>query len=261
MTHQLLWPGQPVGSYRIEAYLMRGPFGELYRARHSSTQKQVALKVVDVPSGVRVGRDVWALGERAPMLSHPALLPVHEVQLDAVPPFVVMAIASGGFLDRRLQIAGLFRLTAPETLTILSQVGEALTYLHGQHIVHRGVQPAAVSLTLTGDVRLSGLDCSCGLAELPGAQRMPTAGYAAPEERQGEVSEQSDQYALGCLAYRLLTGEEPSEHMHRRLARCIGEQLIPAHAGRAVLRALADLPSSRFERLADFVAALSSGQP
>ena len=252
--------GHMLGHYRIEHLIATGTFGTFYSARHGDSGDMVALKVVSVPFGVRVGIDVWALGGQACALSHSALLPVHEVRLEEAPPYVVTALASGGSLAQRLKIEQLFRVTVTDALAWLSSVGNALAYLHEQNIVHRGVQPASVLLTLTGHARLSGLDRACRLDQLVDARSITTAGYAAPEEIGGKVSALSDQYALGCIAFHLLTGEEPSQHMRRHLARCIGEQSIPAHAGRAVLRALAETPPSRFERVADFVAALGPQQ-
>jgi serine/threonine protein kinase len=248
--------GYRLGNYRIEHYLATGTFGAVYSARRDSTGDMVALKVLQAPEGVRIGIDVWVLGEQVCELSHPALLQVHEIHLDGTLPYVSMAFASGGSLAQRLQIEPLFRMTVHEALTYLLGIGEALAYLHERDIVHRGVQLVSVLLTLTGRVQLSGLDLACKSVQLAGVQRIVTAGYAAPEEIDGETSAQSDQYALGCIAYRLLTGEQPSEHMQRHLARCIGDGSIPASLGRAVLRALAETPSSRFECVIEFVTAL-----
>jgi serine/threonine protein kinase len=260
MSHNLFAPGHTVGAYILEAYLATGSFGDLYKARHSTTQERVVLKMVNVPFGTRVGIDVFALGNQLLTLSHPCLVPVREIHLDDVPQYIVMAYAPGGSLAQSVKSTSTSpQLKVEEALTIISQVGKALSYLHGQSIVHRGVQPASVLFSLHG-VQLSGLDLACRVEQLADARRIVTVAYAAPEEIQGMVSPQSDQYALGSLAYHLLTGMQPSTHMRRHLVQCISGQTIPAHMGRTLLRALAELPSSRWPSVADFVATLTAPQ-
>ena len=261
MSHNLLGPGQPVGSYLIETYLTTGTFGELYLARHSGTQELVALKVVNVPFGVRVGLDIYALGEHVLTLDHPCLVPVRELHLDETPQYVVMAYAAGGSLSSRLDSTAPALLGVEEARALLSAVGSALTYLHERGIVHRGVQPASILFGPEGGALLSGLDLACSLAQLGTPVRIVTVGYAAPEERQGMASPQSDQYALGCVAYRLLTGEPPAPDMRADLARRVEELALPARIGQVILRALSALPGARWEGIADFIAALEAAKP
>jgi serine/threonine protein kinase len=261
MTSLLLGPGQPVGPYLIETYLTTGTFGDVYRARHSGTQELVALKVVDVPFGVRVGLDIYALGEQVLTLDHPCLVPVRELHLDETPQYVVMAYAAGGSLSSRLDSTAPALLGVEEALPLLAQVGSALTYLQGRGIVHRGVQPASILFGAAGGALLSGLDLACSLAHLGTPVRIVTAGYAAPEERQGMASPQSDQYALACVAYRLLAGSPPSPDMRADLARRVEELAIPARIGQVILRALRAAPGARWERITAFIAALEAAKP
>jgi serine/threonine protein kinase len=166
MTSLLLRPGQPVGPYLIETYLTTGTFGDLYRARHISTQELVALKVLNVPFGVRVGLDIYALGARLLTLEHPCLVPVRELHLDEIPQYVVMAYAAGGSLSNRLDSAARALIPAEEALALLSRAGSALTYLHGQNLVHRGVQPASILFDALGQALLSGLDLALAADQL-----------------------------------------------------------------------------------------------
>ena len=259
-TQHLLVPGQPVGLYIVETYLTTGSFGDLYLAKHGTTQERVALKIIQIPSGVRVGRDLFALGERLLALSHPCLVQVREMHLDETPPYHVMAYAEGGSLSQRLDGASRSPMGAAASLPILARVGAALTYLHEQNIVHRGVQPASILFDEQGQALLSGLDLAQPTDQVPSPQVI-TALYHAPEEERGVASPRSDQFALGCLAYHLLTGSRPSREMRRDLAQRVEEQIIPSHIGRAVLRALAEVSTLRLESVADFVAALGADRP
>lgn len=260
MTSLLLGPGQPVGPYLIETYLTTGTFGDLYRARHSSTQELVALKVLNVPFGVRVGLDIYALGARLLTLEHPCLVPVRELHLDEIPQYVVMAYAAGGSLSNRLDSAARALIPAEEALALLSRAGSALTYLHEQNLVYRGVQPASILFDALGQALLSGLDLALATDQLR-SPRVITALYHAPEEERGLASPQSDQYALGCLAYHLFTGRRPSRGMRGDLAQRVEEHAIPAQRGRAVLRAMTGVATQRWESVADFVTRLSVDRP
>lgn len=253
--------GQVFGPYTISAYLATGTFGTLYRARSLHADEEVVLKLVQVPVGLHVGWDVFSLGDELLRFDHPSILPIHEMHLDETPPYVVMAYAPGGSLEQRLTGVAQHPLALTETLQVLSQVGAALSCLHERQVVHRGVQPASILLDGSGHALLAGFDLAIHPHQASVVAPAMTLDYHAPEEEQGIVSAQSDQYALGCLAYHLLTGQRPSSEMHRRLSRSIGERTIPAQLGRAVLRALAGLPSSRWESVADFIAALQSTQP
>lgn len=261
MSNNLLGPGQAIGSYLIEQYLTTGTFGDLYRACHTGTQEQVALKVLDAPYGMRVGLDIYALNDQVLTLDHPCLVPVHELHLDETPRYVVMAYAAGGSLASRLDGTTPALPGMEKALVLLSQVGSALSYLHGRDIVHRGVQPASILLGAEGAAQLSGLDLACPLAQLGLSVRIVTIGYGAPEELQGLASPRSDQYALGVVAYQLLTGSRPSSKMRADLARRVEELTIPARIGQVLLRALSPVPAARWERIADFIAALEAARP
>lgn len=257
MSHFLFAPGQQVGMFAIETYLTTGSFGDLYLARHETSRERVALKVIKAPSGVRVGRDVFVLGARLLALSHPTIVPIRELRLDETPPYLVMTYADGGSLSQRLDS---MRSSMPDSalsLSILARVGDALTYLHEQSIVHRGVQPASILFDAQGQALLSGLDLAFGTDQAP-SPRVVTASYHAPEEERGMVSARSDQFALGCLAYLLFTGRRPSREMRGDMAQRVEERGIPSHIGRAVLRALAEVPDLRWGSVAEFTAALSA---
>src|SRR5579884_3499007 len=127
-----LAPGQVIGQYRIQKYLTTGTFGRLYLADQQSTGSIVVLKVVSVPGDLRLHYDVFSLGTHLLNLKHPSILPILEVNLDSFPPYIVTAYVTGGSLFDRLKSGTVHALSLSDKLTIVSQIGNALEYLHTQ---------------------------------------------------------------------------------------------------------------------------------
>ena len=94
----------------------------------------------------------------------------------------------------------------------LLPVGRALSYLHRQGVVHRDVKPGNIFLGVDGTAKLIDLGLARG-AELDGLTRtgvaVGTPYYMSPEQARGDYTAQSDQYALGVIAFEILTGEKP----------------------------------------------------
>ena len=266
----VLPPGREIGRYRLQKQLTTGTFGTLYLAEHQDNGTPVVLKVVSVPAGLRLHHDVFSLGERLIDLHHPSILPTIEVRLDVIPPYVVSAYAPGGSLAQRIQQNAPHGLPLPEVFAVITQVGQALAYLHQQHIVHRGVQPASIVFDHAGKAFLTGFDL---------AMLVPTSGhnlqshqigathYMAPEQSSGEISEKSDQYALGCIAYELYTGhrfkqatEQPISQQRLRppLAPRQLNPALPIQVDRAIMRAVSVDPDHRYATVEAFVAALTT---
>ena len=264
-----LAPGQVVGRYRIQRQLAVGTFGTYYLAEEQGMNPQVVLKIVDAPDGLRLGLDVFSLGSRLLNFSHPSILPTLATHLDSTPPYVVTAYASGGSLYERIRRSRPRPLPLADALTIVSQVGDGLAYLHGQKVLHRSVQPASIMFDNIGNALLTGFD----LAIIAGAIRhrlqsnlIGTVHYMAPEQLQGISSEKSDQYALGCIAYELCTGRLPFKEPAPRvilqgqpkppLAPRVINHEVSTQAERAILKALSFNPDQRFHDVSAFVAAL-----
>lgn len=258
MSKILLAPGQSVGEYVIETWLDEGSFGTFYRARHARTREVVALKILWPPSGVLIGRDVFALPTDVLLsLDYPGVLPIRGVRLDEEPRYVATAYAPGDSLAQKLVWPSPHAMKADVALPILSRIGAALSYLHQRGIVHWGVQPGAILFDESGHAWLSGLDLAIGVGQRPEIS-LYTFAYHAPEEEQKEISVQCDQYALGAVAYHLLTGKQPTGDMCRYLAQALLSGALSAPLGRAILRSLAELPSSRWPSVEEFLDALSA---
>jgi Tol biopolymer transport system component len=212
--------GAALGPYRIEAQIGAGGMGEVYRARDTRLDRDVALKVL--PSHVaseahwkqRLEREARALAA----LSHPNICPVFDVGEQDGVEYLVMEYLEGETLASRLS-KGPVRL--PQALRWAIEIAGALDAAHRRSLVHRDLKPGNVMLT-KGGARL--LDF--GLARLrPSAAEAVTAGqapgssltgegaivgtlhYMAPEQLRGEPADaRSDIFAFGVLVYEMVTG-------------------------------------------------------
>ena len=258
--------GRIIGRYRLQKQLTKGTFGTLYLAEHQDTATLVVLKVLSAPQGLRLRYEVFSLGARLVALHNPAILPTLEVNLDGVLPYVVTALAAGGSLAQRIQHNTPYALPLPEAFAIIAQIGQALVYLHQQHIIHRGVQPASIVFDQIGKALLTGFDLAM-LTPTSGhnlqSHQIGATHYMAPEQSKGSISEKSDQYALGCIAYELCTGRRlkdagslASSQQRPRPPRQLNPAL-PIQADRAILRAVSANPDLRYDTVEAFVAALA----
>jgi serine/threonine protein kinase len=147
---------------------------------------------------------------------------------------------------------------------IISQVGQALQYAHQQNIVHCNLKPQNILFNAQGQVLLTDFH----LTSLPESLHISASTtYMAPEELLGAISKECDQYALGCIAYEMLTGHTPYHAsslyypgIHRRLPTLVPptqlNPLLPSHIERAVLKALAPEPDQRHSDIQAFLTAL-----
>jgi eukaryotic-like serine/threonine-protein kinase len=204
---------QQFGKYRILGELGRGGFAVVCRAVDTTLDREVALKIL-YPQLLADPTFVQRFRQEARPLAalrHTQVVTVYEVGDAAGRLFIAMELAHGPSLARRIAERG--QVPWKEALALLRPVAEALDYAHGQGVVHRDLKPANILLdkqrgpllTDFGFARLMGessvvLSMSGGVAGTP--------GYIAPEVWDGSAAEApADIYALGCIAYELLTAE------------------------------------------------------
>ncbi|MCC6555773.1 MAG: serine/threonine protein kinase [Polyangiaceae bacterium] len=209
-----------VGGFRIVEPLDSGGFGEVFRAEPVAGGAPAAIKIlhkelVVSPSALaRFEREVLAIR----CVRHPGVVTVLEAgKLDDGRPYFVMELLSGVSLQRRLAARG--RLSVAEALAILAPLCDALAAAHAAGVVHRDVKASNVFLCDGPERRVVLLDFGVAKllhAEGPGLtasrQIVGTVACMAPEQiLSGAVDERTDVYALGALAYRMLTGALPFE--------------------------------------------------
>jgi serine/threonine protein kinase len=207
-------------------------------------------------------------------LKHPHILSVTDAGFNEHRfPYLVSDYAPQGSLRNRLRRHGKRPLPLEEALSVLSQIGEGLSYAHQQNIVHRDLKPDNILFDAKGEALLADFGIATALlanntSMLHSTGIMGTPRYMAPEQFQHKVSRRSDQYALGCIAYELLTGRPPfvENDFFTLIVKHSSEQppdptqfnaLLPTHVVQALLRALEKEREKRYPDILSFIQALS----
>ncbi len=222
------------GEYVIDRELGGGGMSRVYLAHDVTLERRVVIKVLssELISGVsreRFRREVL-LSAR---LQHPNIVPVLDAGEAEGEPYFVMAYVEGEPLSTRLQREG--KLPNAEAVRILRDIARALAYAHVQGVVHRDIKPGNVLLTsgsavvadfgiakaLAAGLHSSGDDHGT-LTRL--GTSVGTPAYMAPEQAAGDpkTDHRADIYALGLVAYEMLTGENP-------MARATPAETLVAH--------------------------------
>ncbi|MDX2153443.1 MAG: serine/threonine-protein kinase [Bryobacteraceae bacterium] len=204
--------GSLAGRYRVEGLVGSGGMGEVYQVIDTSTGSRLAMKTLNVrrSDGPSWQRFLNEAGIQA-SLSHPGVTAFYEAFLCDETPCIVMEYVDGDTLHTRLQRRGPF--ASADTIRILQELCDALSYLHEKGILHRDLKSSNVKLTHDGRVKL--LDF--GIARARDAERLTQTGmvmgtpeHLPPEVLQGRpADETSEVWSLGVLAYELVTGRLP----------------------------------------------------
>jgi hypothetical protein len=209
--------GDEFAGYRIERRLGRGGMGVLYLALEPGLQRRVALKLIAPEAAAD---DVFAQrfaeeSRIAASIEHPNVVPIYAAGEEEGVPFIAMRYVAGSDLGRRLAREG--KLGPAEAVALIAQVGNGLDAIHAAGLVHRDVKPANVLLSegagaphayITDFGVARNVATNSGLTQT--GRFVGTLDYVAPEQISGAaVDARVDVYALGCLLFKLLTGEVP----------------------------------------------------
>ena len=224
--------GEPrrVGKYEILGEIGQGGFATVYKARDTTLERTVALKVLRrelLHDPVFVER-FKAEAKMAAQLEHPNIVPIYEVGEYQGIHFLAMQYIEGQTLAGVLQVRG--QLTVQQALKIVQDVAAALDEAHRKGMIHRDIKPSNILIRNEGTVLLSdfGLakaaDASFAASLTSTGQIMGTLRYMSPEQaEQKPVDHHADLYSLGIVLYEMLAGRPPF----------VGEtaiQMIRAHA-------------------------------
>jgi hypothetical protein len=263
------------GRYQLGAQLGVGGMATIYRAWDVVLGRDVAVKVLHahlLGDEEIVERFRLEAGHAAALV-HPHIVTVFDQGIDDLP-YIVMELVDGPSLRQVLRERG--RFSPREALAVLLPVCAALAHAHAAGIVHRDIKPENVLLTPDGSPKVADF----GLAHVSTLTRRTTTGtligsvhYLAPELIRGrEVTPAADQYAVGVLAFELLTARKPlpAETPTAVLTRHAREPIpppsefvagIPVALDRAIRRGTALNPADRFSRIEQFATALRAGVP
>lgn len=205
-------------AYTIEGEIGRGGMGVVYRARDERLHRRVAIKVL--PPELAFQKDIRERFTReaqtAARLSHPHIVPIHDVGDRGGLVYFVMGYVEGESLAARIKRRG--KLPPEEARRIMKEVADALSAAHGLSIIHRDIKPDNVLLEGTrGRVMVTDFGIAKAVSGSSGATltgigvAIGTPQFMSPEQAAGEreIDGRSDIYSLGVVTYQMLTGELP----------------------------------------------------
>ena len=266
-------PGFRIGAYEVLSLLGAGGMGEVYRARDTKLNRDVALKVL--PSHVAGDADRLARFRREAQtlaaLNHPHIAAIYGIEDDGGSSALVLELVEGETLADRIARG---RVSQGEALSMARQIAEALEAAHDKGILHRDLKPANISLTANGRIKV--LDFGLAKALDPAQASVTTVtalrtdagvvvgtpAYMSPEQARGEdVGRQTDIWAFGVVLYELLTGVSPfaRNSTAETLARVLEAPadfsrlppLTPQTVSRLVRRCLEKDPKRRLQHIGD----------
>jgi tetratricopeptide (TPR) repeat protein/tRNA A-37 threonylcarbamoyl transferase component Bud32 len=272
-----LSPGAQLGPYEILALIGAGGMGEVYRARDTRLDRQVAIKTLprqvaaDPERSARFEREARLLAA----LNHPHIVTIHSVERIEDVPFLTMELVEGRPLSALIPPGG---FPIPALLRIAIPITDALAAAHQRGVTHRDLKPANVMVTPEGWVKVLDFGlaklCRDAAAEATTTQLasdgltadgriVGTVDYMSPEQAEGQaIDHRSDLFSLGVMLYELATGHRPFRGgspisvlsaILKDTPRSVTElnPAVPPELARVVRRCLEKDPTARFQSALD----------
>lgn len=249
-----------LGGYRLLRVLGRGGMGVVFEAEDPRLGRRVALKVVrpsiaeDQASHDRFLREARATAA----VEHENIVTIHQVEEDRGVPYLAMPLLQGESLEDRLRRE--IRLPVADVIRIGREIALGLAAAHEQGLIHRDIKPANIWLDArSGRVKI--LDFGLARGTEQAADHITQTGaivgtpaYMAPEQAEGStLDHRCDLFSLGCVLYRLTTGELPFPGNS-------AIQILSSLASRTPPRVVTLVPSSP-PALSDLIARLMAKSP
>jgi len=264
-----LTAGQTIGDYEVLSQLGSGGIGEVYKVRHVISQRVEALKLLRSDRGggdlsQRFVREIRVLAS----LSHPHIAQLHTAFEVSGQVAMVMEFIEGEDLQWKMRSPWPRR--AMEGIDYVRQVLSALEYAHARGVVHRDIKPSNIVITPGGEAKLLDFGMAFRTADASSTRPghvMGTLHFMSPEQVRGErVDARSDLYSTGAMLYEVLTGRTPfkgtdyeimSAHLNTEPKHPAAlNPALPDVISKAILKAMAKDPASRYQSAAEFLADL-----
>ena len=272
-----LEPGTTVGPYNVAAKIGEGGMGEVYQARDTKLDRDVALKVL--PEAFTSDPDRLARFEREAKvlasLNHPNIGSIYGLEEAEGVKALVLELVEGPTLADRIKQGP---IPIDEALPIAKQIAEALEAAHEQGVIHRDLKPANVKVKEDGTVKVLDFGLAKAMAGDSGSDQsdsptmtvaatqqgliLGTAAYMSPEQAKGKpVDKRADIWAFGGVLYEMLTGTCPfaGDNVSEILAGVIKSDpnlealpdATPARLRQVVRRCLEKEPRARLQAIGD----------
>ena len=273
-------PAERVGRYQLVDPIGVGPTGSVSRAKVfgvAGLERQFAVKRfhAEVTASPQLAAALSAAARSYGSLEHPRIARMTEFGVARGTTYTAIELVAGIDAMRLItesRLAGV-KLAVGGALALVSQAARAIGFAHGRGLAHLGIAPTNVIVTADGDLKIT--DFGICAATLPpgafqperpdGIRLAQRAGYLAPEQLLGDpVSAATDVFALGVLAYELVTGgrafrgASPRDVMASVLAGPPDELPLPRPIARVIQRCLARSPFERFPDARAFADALDA---
>lgn len=201
--------GATLGKCELLKRIGQGGMGQVYLARHTGLDKQVAVKVLprELANNENLRERFMREARMGGQLEHPNITPVYAVDEHEGQPFIVMQLVDGVPVSRLVSRQGVDPLLA---VRITAQAARGLAYAHKRSLVHRDIKPDNLLILSNGRVKISDFGVAAPMNSEQSAGHSGSPPYMSPEQCRGEpVDGRSDIYSLGVTLYLLLTGRRP----------------------------------------------------
>ena len=263
-------------AYRLERELGGGGMSRVWVATETGLGRKVVVKVLPPEMGAGVNADRFRREiQLAASLQHPHIVPLLHAGRQAELLYYTMPLVEGESLRAKLAREG--ELPVGEAVRILRDVVDALSYAHKHGVVHRDIKPDNVLISGHHAV-VTDFGVAKALSEATGEQSLTSIGvalgtpaYMAPEQAAAEpnVDHRADLYALGALAYEMLSGRPPfvGANAQQVLAAHVTQAPDPLSKHRSsvppglvalVMRCLEKKPADRWQSAAEVHSQLES---
>jgi len=204
-----------IGPYRILEWVAEGGMGVVYRAEHTTLNRNVALKVMrpDVSENLHFVERFLREAKLAASVEHPNVVTLYDAGTEQGLLFMALKWVPGGTLAQLLRNAG--TLGEKRALEIAIDCAKGLEAIHEAGLIHRDIKPANILLSKTGRALIADLGLARAIEKDDGltmeGTAMGTPSYMAPEQARGkkDIDIRADIYSVGVTIYAMLTGEPP----------------------------------------------------